>query len=428
MKTLLNLITLHASLWLLHQSAQGAPLSVDELINLAIGQNPGIAAAQQDTLAADATIKSFSALSDPIFGIKALDRDAETRYATITQKVSFPYKATLKERIQASQTDASRAKLNSKKLMIRQKVISLYYAIYATQKIIQLTQANRQTLREFARIAEKKYGAGESSQADAMKAHFELTKLDLELIRLDDEEQALKEDLQAIVNQPSLKLNLSLGHLNLPVPRVDLSRLPKTPAALESLVSKTSPVINRETHRLTAAEKMNSLSHWHHAPDFHFQYQHRISGKPENSKIYSIGMSLPIWLGQHIARSDTAAAKHQAQKFRLQDTRNQTLAQVKQLISKVRMQTKSLSIYETSLIPQALGAFNSNRSAYQSSSTSLLNLLDSQRSLFRVRGSYYQTIKHFSQDFSRLETALGFPLTSIISATPINPVKKETSP
>ena len=96
-------------------------------------------------------IISKATLDNPMIGVTTLDRNTQTKYATFTQKVRFPTKYVLAAKSQRSRANSYQAKLDFSKLRVRQEVISLYYSIYSIQKIIRLTRANAQAVRDFAR-------------------------------------------------------------------------------------------------------------------------------------------------------------------------------------------------------------------------------------------------------------------------------------
>lgn len=386
--------------------------SLDQVLDLAYKNNLKIAASRYSLDTEKSLIVSKATPDDPMIGIFKLDRNSRTQYGTITQRIQFPVKYVLQAKAQSSLADSYQSKLDMKKLEVRRQVISLYYAIYATQKIIQLKKANMQTVREFARVAEKKYAAGKSPQGDSMKAHFELTQLELDLIRLEQEEEALQDNLKTIINQHTLK-KLKLVNLKIKTPKFYVNQITDSLPKLTSQLQDKSPTVKIQAHLLQEAKYKSSLSKWKYAPDFQLQYQQRISGLPEDSKSYSIGITLPLWFWKKGYEISAASSRLMAQEHRLTDTIQQMIAKVKDLKGKVLVGVKTLKIYETSLIPQAQGAYNSIRAAYRANKTSFLNLLDSERSLYRVRTSFYQSLKQYVSHLSELEARLGFIVSDV---------------
>ncbi len=387
-------------------------MGLDEVLNIAYQNNPAIKASKNQYHAEESMVTSKATLDDPMIGIANLDRNMETRYATITQKIRFPSKYFLQAKAQGSRAKSFRSKYELEKMKIRQKVATLYYSIYSVQNIIQLTKANIQAVQEFSRVAEKKYAAGKAPQSDSMKSHFELTQLELEIIRLDQDEEALQDMLKAVLYEQNFK-PIKLISANLSVPPANISELKGKESEIVKILTDKSPIVKTEYHKLRQAEHESSLSKWEFAPDFQIQYQQRISGQPTDSRIYSVGMTVPLWFWNKGSKSSAASSKKVAQEYRLINTKQTLSAKVKDLVGKVEVGLKTLDVYKTSLIPQAEGAYNSSRGAYRANKTSFLDLLDSERSLYKVKTGFFNSLKQYVSHLTQLETQLGFTISNI---------------
>ncbi|MCB0419969.1 MAG: TolC family protein [Bdellovibrionales bacterium] len=267
--------------------------TIDELLHLAYENNPGVKEYRQSWKAEDSLVVSQATLDDPVFGVSELDRGLKTQYGTISQKIRFPTQYIYQSNAQQSKADRFQTQFIGKRFEVRQQVTTLYFAIYSAQKIIQLTQANMESVKEFARVAEKKYAAGKSSQSDSMKAHFELTQLELDLIRLKQEEQALQDSLRAVVGLSSLG-NIVFHNSSLSPPHFYEEKLNFLETELLNRLQENSPVLMAEAHKLKEVEHKSSLAKWEVAPDFQLQYQQRISGDPTDSSILSVGITVPL--------------------------------------------------------------------------------------------------------------------------------------
>ena len=264
-------------------------------------------------------------------------------------------------------------------------------------------------------IAEKKYAAGRSPQGDSMKAHLELTRMELDLIELKQEEDALQERLQAVVNTQGFK-KLHLSNLKIKVPQFSSDPIFKSEQELISVLKNTSPKIKEELYLLKEAEFQSALSKWEYAPDFQLQYQQSIEGNPKDSKIYSMGMTIPLWFWKKNSEVQVAFSRRMAQESRVKETLRRIIAKVKDLKGKVETGVKTISIYKTSLIPQAQGAYHSTHGAYRASKTSFMDLLDSERSLYRVKTGLYKSLRRYVGHLTELEALLGFNVSNLAPA------------
>ncbi len=386
--------------------------SLGVLLKKAYDSNPEVLAEVEAFNAEDSLTTVESWLGDPMIGVSTLDRGSRTTYGVISQKIRFPVKYFLKNKAQENKALAQRAKVQAKKFEVRKEVVATYYSIFSHQKIIQLTEANMQSVRDFSRVAERKYAAGKAPQSDSMKAHFELTRLELDLMRMKQEEENLQLKMRELLNDQSLSV-LSLSGNDLSPPSVRLDGLSLTVEKMDELLREKSPRIQSQVYKLEEAKEKSALSKWEFAPDIQLQYQKRLSGQPEDSEIFSVGLEIPLWFWNKGAKASAARSQKTAQEYRLKSEINRLLTRIKDLKGKVNVGTKTLKIYRTSLIPQAQGAFNSSKAAYRANKTTFLDLLDSERSLFRVKMGFYQSLQQFVENLTALEAELGFSVSDI---------------
>ena len=383
--------------------------TLDQVLQLAFANSAELAAAERSVAAQEALIASQYSLEDPMVGVSSLDRGNVTKYGVISQRLRFPVKYYLQGKAQRSRASSSSSMWAMKKYSLRKQVVSLYFSIFSTQKIIQLTKANMDAVREFARVAEKKYAAGRTSQSDSMKAHFEQTRLELDLLRLQQKENSLQQQLKAVVGDPAMG-SLDLANLELAPPVFQLSRMAE---GGDSSSHSTSPELQVQAARLEAAKWKSQLAAWEFAPDIQLQYQTRIEGNPQDSEIYSISLSVPLFFWKKSAEASAASAEKAAEEYRLTDATNRVVTRSKDLQGQVQLGEKTLKIYQTSLIPQAQGAYNSSRASYRANKTSFLDLLDSERSLYQVKTDYYRSLEQFVASLADLEATLGKSLSNL---------------
>ena len=382
-------------------SAYGWGLSA--LLDLSYRNNSELKAVGELVKREQALSLAELAPEDPMLGYTTLERRGVTRYGMLSQKIHFPLKYYWKYKIHKHRTGNRRAGLRMKKFALRGEVVSLYYSIYSLQNILRITRANIRALKEFARIAEKKYASGQSTQGDSMKAHVELTRLELDSIALLQEEEALQARLKSLVNSVSFK-GLNFSGKTLAIPRY--WGKPKYTVA-------NVPLLKKEFFLFEEARIADTAARWDFLPDIQFQYQWRLSGEPRDSRIYSFNVTFPLWFWKKASRSVAAAAYKRAWRYGLEHREQKLNAEIKDLEGKVQMNAQSLKIYTTGLMPQAQGAYNLAKSAYRANKTSLLNFLDSERSLYRVQTGFYRTLTSYVKSISRLESILGAQVSNL---------------
>ena len=334
---------------------------------------------------------------DPMLGFANLERRGVTRYGVLTQNLRFPLKYHWQYRIHKNRIERQKSHHRMKKFEVRGQVLSLYYSIYSMQNIIGITRANIRSLKESARIAEKKYASGQSSQGDSMKAHLELTRLELDLLNLIQEEEALQARLKSVVNSRQWT-KLDFAHKTPPIPRYRDKQETK---------SQEAPLLRKEFFMLQEARVADTKARWEFLPDIQLQYQWRLSGEPMDSRIYSVKMVFPLWFWKKGTQAAAAAAYKRAREYRFNHEEQKLNAQIRDLKGKAKTNAKALKIYTTGLIPQAQGAYRLAKATYRANKASFLNLLDSERSLYRVQTGFYRSLTAYVTSLVRLESVLG---------------------
>ncbi len=385
---------------------------LNSILEEALSENFEIKASAQNTRIEKKKITTQYNLSDPSIGVSRLNRGNETEYLTLQQKIRFPTKYYLAGKSQKKMYESSLSNLDARKLEIRKTVVEVYFALYAVQKTMQLTQANLQLVKDFARVAEKKYAARKSSQSDSMKAHFEMTQLELNLLNLEQEESMLQSRMAVLLGRHQSK-KLNLAKLNIDSPKIFLNRIKSTDTDIHKQVSKTSPRLLAQEKKFEASKIKKNLAKWEFAPDFNIQYQRQISGLPEDSDIFSVSATIPLWFWKNSANSSMAAAKSAVEGYKHKNLNLRLVEDLKSLKTRIERANKALIVYKTTLMPQAEGAYRTSKSAYKAGSASFLDLLDAERSLYSVKQSYYKALTYFVRDVVEAETILGASISNL---------------
>ena len=91
-----------------------------------------------------------------------------------------------------------------------------------------------------------------------------------------------------------------------------------------------------------------------------------------------------------------------------------TVAHVRNLKNKVLSEHKTLQVYETTLISQALHAYEASQLGYEIHKTSFRDLLDSKRLQYRVQTEFYHSLQRFVFHITLLESHLGFSVSDLV--------------
>lgn len=391
-------------------------LTPASLLREAFDKNPEIAGAQAKAEAGDAAISSKYSLSNPRVGImRESNLTAEQGQMgdmqswTVSQEIMFPTKYLSMGSMQRSKAHALKEEALDKKLEVRQRALSLYFSYYSATKISSLLDAQKETLREIARIAEARRATGAAPQQDEMKAHVEQTKIENEILLQAQELTAMRSSLNAVLNrEPDAELLL---------PKEDL-KTPKMIASgskIQELARHNSKMILAQEAWLRESEANRSLAKMSYFPDFMLSYRKPFGANaPDNAYAFGVEMTIPLWFfARQTSEVSQAAAKTLEAEKRLEQTRRQVEAETKNFSTRAETLAKLLKIYETALIPQSTSALNSSRAAYSAGRVGFQELLDAERSLYSVRIDYYKNLATFVETLTALERIAGRAISDL---------------
>lgn len=406
-------------LLLLTSSAFADVLTPASLLREAFDKNPEIAGAQARAKAEDAAISSKYALSNPRVGImRESNLTTEQRQMgdmqswTVSQEIMFPTKYFSMGSMQRSKAHALQEEALDKKLEVRQKALALYFSYYSAARISSLLDAQKETLREIARIAEARRATGAVPQQDEMKAHVEQTKIENEILLQAQELTAMRSSLNAVLNRDP--------DSELPLPKEDL-KTPKMIASgkkVQDLAKQSSKMISAQEAWLRESEANRSLAKMSYLPDFMLSYRKPFGANaPDNAYAFGVEITIPLWFfAKQTSEVSQATAKTLEAEKRLEQTKRQVESETKNLSTKAETLAKLLKIYETALIPQSTSALNSSRAAYSAGRVGFQELLDAERSLYSVRIDYYKNLATFVETLTALERIVG----QAVSDLPVN--------
>ena len=390
-------------------------LTPEEVVKAVYHQNPEIGASKAQAQTERELISSQYSLSSPMIGfMQETDmslmqlEDGPMKTWSMSQEFLFPTKYFSRGRIQQAKASRTMHLYMFKTLEVRAQALTAYFRFYSTKKVLGLLEAQRETLREIARIAETKRAAGTVPQQDEMKAHVELTKIENQILLQAQEETEARFALNATLNRPVDTL--------VKLPSADFTAKEiKLDTSFETVDISTSHQLRGFNSTVTEAGLQKGLAKMGYLPDFRLSYQQVFGGNhPSSGRAIGIEMTIPLWfLSKENSEISAAVSQELAARRELESHRRTTEAMLQTLKSKVKTLFKLHEIYETALIPQATSSLNSSRSAYSTGRVGFQELLDAERTLYATRIEYYENFSQLVEAVTGLEREAGVSVSSL---------------
>ncbi len=404
--------TLIATVW----AAEEPPLTVGQLVEVAIEVNPQIRAMKEQWDAAQHQILQSYAPADPTFTYGNLDSSKDFNAAvhahSFSESFQFPGKALLQadevKRTAAIAGLAYEAALRD----LRARVETAYYQVLLDEALIGINFENIANLKQVVHVIQIQYTANQATQADLIGADFALAQAQLQQRQYQTNRSNDRVGLNQLLDRrPTSSLNLDqkiqLKRLELPLDKaVDTATHARQEILEAALAEKNS----------TTALKLAEMEY---LPDYtvgyEFDYILQPGAQPlptvTQGNTFSIGFNLPIFFWVH-QREDVHSAQHslQAARYSMNSVLSQTEATVTQLYQSAQFAYESAQEYSGSLIPLADKNFKVSLVAYQAGKVDFLTLSSALQSAYAARITYLQNANQFLAGEVALEQAMGTPL------------------
>jgi len=399
---------------LLAQTGGSQSLNLDSLVTEALNSNPQIRAARQRSVAAGQRSPQVSALPDPMVTYTRWLSSPETRVGPqqdifmLSQPVPFPGKLGL----MGDMADADGAAAGAQYEAVRRDIVfnvkQAYYDLYWIDRSVSILDDYLSLLRDFSKVAERKYATGEGIQASVLKSQVEISNVIERKLSFDRMRKGAAARLNALLNRP---VDSALA----PAALIDTSEVEVSESLLVRQALDQRQELKVAGEMVRKSGFMKDLARKEYFPNFNLQASY-ITVSKKNSMAsdagkdaYSIGigLSLPIQLGRRVAATEEAEATDQANRLTYENLKNSVEAEIADLCFQLQSTQQTLDLYSQGLLVQAQSSLESAVSAYQTGKLDFLSLLDSERMVLQTKLGYVKEQSNYRKIAAALERAVG---------------------
>lgn len=400
-----------------HSASLRNDAQLSALIAEVLQNNPEIQAAYQEHEAARQRIAPAAALDDPMLEAGVINaplasspfhrEDMTMKMIGLSQRLPFPGKRGLRKEVASKDADAIEQGYHETVNRVVHDLKTAYFDLGLTLEMIRLVEKNKQTLEHFLRTAEARYQVGQGSQADALKAQTQLSKMLDRLLSLAREQPVFEAELIRALGR-SVK-----DKMPIPMPL----HIHETPLLLETLQQEAlaqRPQLLALQSLIARNEKSVDLARKAYYPDLdvrvsYGQRDNMLDGTRRDDMVsMTVAVNLPVWRGNKIepriieseALRDQAVSLYQAQT-------NEITAKLRQQIAIAEQSLKSVKLYRTAILPQAKLTVESALSAYQAGRVDFLTLLDNQMTVFDYEANLITAMASYNKALAEIDFLVG---------------------
>lgn len=379
-----------------------APLTVEAAVSEAIRRNPRLTAAARDIVAARAGVRGARALTNPtLLFSPAITPGGVDEELLIQQPLELNGTRSARRGVaeaQLRQTQAL-AVVALRDLVFETK--RAYFELARAQELRRLAEDALRVTEELDRGTRRQAEEGLRPGIDRVQTEIEVTRARQRLSQARTEETRALAGLNNLLGRDGLESLGDLPPLPLPNPLSETETLPA-----QALSHRTEAAANvavrdgfREQARLFRAEGRPDL-----APQF------RAGGLTRGVQDTGIGIGLTLPIFDHGSRRNRvrqAEEAARAQEARTEGVRRDIRREVEQALVRVRGAEALIRDYQGGVLEQARRLLEARRTGFQAGLTSLLELLEAQRTHRGIIAEYTNALADYAEARAELERATG---------------------
>ena len=392
-------------------------LTLEQLVGDAMRENPQLKSARAKWEAMKERPAQERTLPNPMLTYSGMDMIdggtwPDTQEKRIMLQQEFPWfgKLGLKGKVAEKDAESMQREYEGMQREVIMMVKESYFDLYATQRALSITRAEEDVLKQMQKIAEAKYGVGEITQQDVLKAQAEISMLKARVLELEQQQTVLKAKLNQLLNR---RADSSLG-LAVTEPQREFEFQADQ---LFGLAEKNRPEIKQARAQIERSQRERDLMKKEFLPDYRLGVEYRNVGvdwsnfsRSDDMVMFTIGIDLPIWQTKYRAGVREANKMIESTQAALEAAETQTSYDVQDASFKLLTARRSLDLYKSALVPQAEARFDASEAGYRTGKVDFLDLLESERFLLNARVMAVMAEGNVGMQLARLERAVGTDL------------------
>lgn len=397
--------------------ASSPGLTLDQVLELARQRNPRLHANRAAVQAAASREPGASTLPDPVLQVGAmnlalpeLSDDMAASMAPsvqLMQMIPFPGKLGLRGEIAGRTTDMVEAGADETWWEIRSRAAEHFFDLYSADRRIEVLGSTLELLQDLEEVARAMYEAGTGRQADVLRAHVEIARIDGDLQRLEAMRMVAAARLNALLDRDA----------DAPLPKPVLPPMPEALPPTDTLLAwaeETRPLLRGGRAGVERASDRLDLARKDIWPDLTVgvQYGQRDRGTGvERMGGVMLGVSLPIWAGRRQLRArDEAEAAGLEARARLSEARADVRGRIGVHGADLARARRLIELHRQEILPQARANVQSSLSSYRVGSVDFGTLVEAELLVNRHEAELFELIADYGKAVAGLEAAVGRPL------------------
>ncbi|MCA8976223.1 MAG: TolC family protein [Planctomycetes bacterium] len=387
---------------------------IDRYVGYGLRENAGLRAAYERWRAALERVPQVTSLPDPQLGFTQFVEDLQTRTGpqqrrySLTQTLPWFGKLELRGAVADGAAEEQWFEVAALRLRVARDVTVAFYDYAYLARSLQTTRAVFDLLRGIEPVVQRRIAGGTGGQQDLLRLQVEIGRIENELASLDKVRPATSARLQAAMNWR--------GEGELPLPELTEPRLAEL--EVEVLLARAlehNPELRRLCQGIRRSQQALELARLEPWPDLALGVDYletgaaatAVAGSGDDPWGVRVSMTLPVGRGRYAAAEREAERNLAAASHALDDRRANLRADLQHAVFQLDDNGRQVVLYRETLLPRSRESLEVTRAAYSAGTSTLLDLIDSERALLGFEIAYWRACRDYHQSRARLETLIG---------------------
>jgi cobalt-zinc-cadmium efflux system outer membrane protein len=389
-------------------------LTLDIAVALALANNPELASYNLEIKALEFAALQQGLAPNPEFGVEAENIFGSNDFAgfnssettlLLSQDILLAGKLNKQRRVAILESDVAGWEYERQRLDLITNVRLVFIQAITLQRDIGLTKELLKISNEFLSNINKRIEAGKVSPAEASRTKVIVSALEISLINSELSYRSAKGQLKALLGATEIEFKDVIGELKI----VDV--LPDFELLLEKL--SQTPELARYNKIFERQEAIIELEDSKSVPDINLAAGWKwLNETSDNAFVFGASIPLPIY-DRNQGAIEEAKIRYDQKKYELRSDRNNLISDFNTTYNSLISLSEALKKLDSESIPDSQNAFEIIRDGNLVGRFTILDVLDSQRTLFEIQSEYLRTLGNYNIQLARLERLIGQNIESI---------------
>ena len=376
------------------------PLTYEQALSLATSRNLNLEAARRQRAIREAAIRTARQAPNPSAALE-VTRDTPHQVFTFDLPVELGGKRARRVDLAKEELTLADVDLQTEMRAVRRDLRQAFYSVIAAEERVRLDESVLDIARRVRDAAQGRFEAGASPRLEVLQADLGVTRAETDLELARSTRAAAQAGLNGVLNLPPQQAVAVSGSLSDHLPTMAYEQ------ALALAIASNTDLLSLD-RQIAVEERRVQTLRAERTPTPVFSVSALFNNPPDFNAAPAAGVSLEIPL---FSRNQGPIAASIATTSQLRSKRDATRRTVENAvygtIARIDAERRQLEAYQQRLVPTATDLETLAEESYRAGRTSVLGVLDAQRSLRDLTREALQAALDLQLSIADLEEILG---------------------